>query len=315
MKKTVISLLAMLVSVAAFGQRVDSVGCSSHTVIYEYKINTQDEEGKPVTDVCELVVQASKKVTKCTPMINYLRQKGLVSDGDIWGDKVKGTPFLRAHADITRMHLPIVFTGYPKGKVTTQEMIVPHLYISTDKYRKPQWKLGKDNQTIDGHLCHAATVVYAGKTWHVWYTQDAGISAGPWKLQGLKGLIVSATDEEGIHSFRMKEVRKEQLPILYHGDEWEHHASTKAMKIIRKTPEEMVAFRDSLFGNDKYIQYPLYYEDEETLYKYAQPVLFARDLPEESFRQVCWNYYYVLLDSNGRKIRCFGRKYQPLELK
>ena len=313
MKRLIISVVAAFVCMITFGQNKEVIDNSSHSVIYEYKINTLDEEGKPVTDVCELVVQASKKVTKCTPMINYLRQKGLVTDGDIWGDKVKGTPFLRAHADITRMHLPIVFTGYPKGMVTTQEMIVPHLYISTDKYRKPQWKLGKDIQTIDGHLCRAATVAYAGKTWHVWYTHDAGISAGPWKLQGLKGLIVSATDEEGIHSFRMKEVREEQLPILYYGDEWEHHASTKAMKIIRKTPEEMVAFRDSLFGNDKYIQYPLYYEDEEKLYKYAQPVLFARDLPEESFRQVCWNYYYVRLD--GGKIRQCGRKYQPLELK
>ena len=313
MKKTVISLLAMLVSVVAFGEKKDSVDCSSHTEIYEYKINTLDKDDKPVTDVCELVVQVGRKVTKCAPMIAYDTQTGVEQVRFDSHDKEQRLQSLREYGAITMMHLPIVFTGYPKGKVTTQEMIVPHLYISTDKYRKPQWKLGKDTQTIDGHLCHAATVVYAGKTWHVWYTQDAGISAGPWKLQGLKGLIVSATDEEGIHSFRMKEVREEQLPILYHGEEWEHHASTKAMKIIRKTPEEMVAFRDSLFGNDKYIQYPLYYDDKVS--EYTQTVLFARDLPEESFRRVCGNYYYVLFDRDGYKLRHWGRKYQPLELK
>lgn len=309
MKRLIISIVALFVCMVTFGQNKEVIDNSSHTVIYDYKINTVDVEDTPVTDVCELAVQVGKNVTKCSPIIFYLGQKGEIKD---FFNKEKGLPFVKAYADITRMHLPIVFTDYPKGKITTQEMIIPNLYIATDKYSKIKWKLSKETTTINGYFCYAATANYAGKKWNVWYTKDKGISAGPWKLQGLKGLIISATDEEGIHSFSMKDFMEEKMPIYYHSDEWERHVSTDSMKIVKSTSAEMIAFRDSIFGNEKYIKNPWYYDDK--LYSYRQTWIYQYALPQESFYNVCGSYYYIEVDEN-LNMKHLGRKYQPLELK
>ena len=313
MKKTVISLLAMLVSVVAFGEKKDSVDCSSHTVIYEYKINTLDKDDKPVTDVCELVVQVGRKVTKCAPMIAYNTQTGVEQVRFDSHDKEQRLQSLREYGAITMMHLPIVFTGYPKGKVTTQEMILPNLYVATDKYRKPRWQVSGETKTLNGHLCHAATAQLAGKTWHVWFTKDAGISAGPWKLQGLKGLIVSATDEEGIHSFQMKEIKEEKMPIYYYHDKWEAHLSHKTMKIMKTTSQEMISLRSSLFDNPEYLDNPLYYDDTA---KYGTAAWMQFDSVGLAFSYKGCNYFTcakVKAEDGHEYWPYCVHKFQPLE--
>lgn len=120
MKRLLIRVVAAFVSMIVFGQNKEVIDNSSHTIIYEYKINTVDVEDNPVTDVCELAVQVGKNTTKCSPIIFYLGQKGEIKD---FFNKEKGLPFLKAYADITRMHLPIVFTGYPEENPLLQELI------------------------------------------------------------------------------------------------------------------------------------------------------------------------------------------------
>ncbi len=51
-----------------------------------------------------------------------------------------------------------------------------------------------------GYHCHAAKCTYGGREWKVYYTNDIPLLPyGPWKLNGVKGLVLKAEDSE--HNF------------------------------------------------------------------------------------------------------------------
>lgn len=63
------------------------------------------------------------------------------------------------------------------------------------------WTLAERQDSVLGHECMEATVHYAGRDYTAWYAPEIPISAGPWKLYGLPGLILKAEDSEGLFQF------------------------------------------------------------------------------------------------------------------
>lgn len=59
-----------------------------------------------------------------------------------------------------------------------------------------QWKLLDEHQMINGYDCRKATGLFGGRIWTVWYAIDIPIASGPWKLNGLPGLILMASDND-----------------------------------------------------------------------------------------------------------------------
>ena len=90
--------------------------------------------------------------------------------------------------------------------------------VSIDKFMYqediPQidWVLSDSTKEICGYLCHQATASFRGRNWIVWYC-DIPKSVGPWKLNGLLGLILEAQTEDKEHTFTAISVRKSNSPI------------------------------------------------------------------------------------------------------
>ncbi|MDO4770595.1 MAG: GLPGLI family protein [Porphyromonas sp.] len=53
-----------------------------------------------------------------------------------------------------------------------------------------------------------STATVLGRRWTVWYTLEVPTPAGPWKLWGLPGLIVEATEAEGLFAFSLSSFEK-----------------------------------------------------------------------------------------------------------
>lgn len=85
--------------------------------------------------------------------------------------------------------------------------VQPNIYYDEDI---PQfdWKLEEGNTIICGYVCQHASASFRGRTWKVWYAPDLPYQDGPWKLQGLPGLIMRAEDTEGDFYFEAKEIIK-----------------------------------------------------------------------------------------------------------
>lgn len=56
------------------------------------------------------------------------------------------------------------------------------------------WKLYNEVQTIANFKCHKATTNFRGRKYEVWYTTEVPVNFGPWKFNGLPGLILKVND-------------------------------------------------------------------------------------------------------------------------
>lgn len=99
------------------------------------------------------------------------------------------------------------------GKVSIDKFMyheeVPHI----------DWALSDSTKEICGYLCHQATATFRGRNWIAWYC-DIPKSAGPWKLNGLPGLILAAETEDKEHTFSAISVRKSSSPITVNDTEY-----------------------------------------------------------------------------------------------
>jgi GLPGLI family protein len=70
-----------------------------------------------------------------------------------------------------------------------------------DKARIISWELLNETKNINSFSCQKAIGNFRGRTYIVWFTNDIPVSLGPWKLNGLPGLILEATDSLNQYQF------------------------------------------------------------------------------------------------------------------
>lgn len=72
---------------------------------------------------------------------------------------------------------------------------VPELtYLIPDKDINISWKIHNDTKKINDYNCQKATAKFRGREWTAWFCSDLPYQFGPWKLNGLPGLILEAYD-------------------------------------------------------------------------------------------------------------------------
>lgn len=59
-----------------------------------------------------------------------------------------------------------------------------------------EWELINENKILGSFNALKAITSFRGRNYTAWYTQDVKVDVGPWKFQGLPGLILQVTDEE-----------------------------------------------------------------------------------------------------------------------
>lgn len=251
MKKILVIMMAFVLTIGAQAQR-DTIGVSRFTAIYRYECRTTDADGQPVTDSMYIAVQTSGGITKSFPYEEYDRQK-------------KGRARIADGYRAAQMHMGTVFTNYPEGSITTQEMLYPYRYMTDEPLEKQKWELTNIQDSICGYPCQSATAKYHGVTWNVLYTEDVPASIGPWKLGGLPGLITKASDAKGIHTFTLYGFHQEESPIIFTKYvTWIVPDSRGKFAAQRVDYQEMkaskfLAYKKKVLGNPRYLTDPTYY--------------------------------------------------------
>ena len=94
-----------------------------------------------------------------------------------------------------------IYKNYPSGKLTHTEKICMDWFRYEEDIPKLEWELTDSVINVLGYDCQSAKCRFRGKEWTAFYTEDIPMSEGPWKLQGLPGLIMKASDENGFYTF------------------------------------------------------------------------------------------------------------------
>ena len=104
------------------------------------------------------------------------------------------------------------YKNYPKGKLTIWAPRATVYQIEED-YEKQAWTLVNDSvKTVFGYECQLATCHFQGREYKAWYTTEIPYQEGPWKFNGLPGLITEVYDTKNHYHFTLVSVKKDHLP-------------------------------------------------------------------------------------------------------
>lgn len=99
---------------------------------------------------------------------------------------------------------------YEKKKMFTKEIIANFSFLAKEDIPVLQWKIAKDTISIAGVFCLKATTIIDGKIWEVWFAPSLPFQSGPWKLQGLPGLIIEAQNERKNTTYKFAGIENEK---------------------------------------------------------------------------------------------------------
>ena len=102
-----------------------------------------------------------------------------------------------------------IFKNYPQDKLTHTEKICMDYFRYEEDLPELEWELTDSVTNVLGYVCHEAKCTFRGREWTAFYTEDIPLMEGPWKLHGLPGLIMRASDKEGHYLFECVGIKSE----------------------------------------------------------------------------------------------------------
>lgn len=145
------------------------------------------------------------------------------------------------------------------------------IYVTTEinyvayEYEEPNninWKIKNEFKTVAGYKCQRAEVTKYGRTWIAWFTTDIPFQFGPYKFNGLPGLIAEIYDTKDDYHYTLYSFRKRKYTCK----------SANVATNAKKTTKEKVAevFKNRLAGRMRlHEQYLENKEDIEMLRRNA----------------------------------------------
>lgn len=89
---------------------------------------------------------------------------------------------------------------------TANHTITPVLKV-VDK-RPFQWKIYNENAKILNYKVNKATTKFGGRIWTAWYSNVLSFTDGPYKFNGLPGLILKISDDSQNHQYELIAIEK-----------------------------------------------------------------------------------------------------------
>ena len=142
-----------------------------------------------------------------------------------------------------------IYKNYPAGKVTTLDKIVMNRFRCEEDNEIPVWELLPDTMTIISYPCQKAVCNFKGRNYEVWFTSEIPRSEGPWKLHGLPGLILKATDSQGHYIFECTGLTNKNEQLLYGADGHESISRKNLNKIYERYATDPMGYVSSTAPN------------------------------------------------------------------
>ncbi len=116
-----------------------------------------------------------------------------------------------------------ILKSFPDKTVKTFDSAGLDKFYYVETPEEWAWEIGDSTKTILGYECVQATTDFHGRKWTVWFTPEIPLQNGPWKFDGLPGLIMEATSDGGEYSFIATGVQQTDKTIipLYLADSYE----------------------------------------------------------------------------------------------
>ena len=236
----------LLFALSAMGQKQKAMRIT-YKVVYTYSSDLAPRHDVSYLDVQDDGVSCfySHYFVKSQEIQDSINRRGSVSI-DMMSKAI--APYDGGQPDFVYKHIPA------EGKLTFATY-----HVDWFKYSEPipalQWKIEGKDSVIAGYHCQAATTSLRGRRWRAWFTLDIPVSDGPWKLCGLPGLILRATDEQGYFDFDCTGIASIEIPpIELAKNNYVSCTPEEAFKMEQERRENPLAFLNRQFGGQQ--QFP-----------------------------------------------------------
>lgn len=179
----------------------------------------------------------------CSQFFNLQRyyNDSLLNDPD--GEKAWGQMMLKAIHSHQYNSMPIaktslhayLYKNYPQGQLTVADQLVGTYFGQYEEtYASQKWMMEDSTKQVLGYTCQKAECDFRGRHYVAWFTPDIPISDGPWKFNGLPGLILEVYDSKHYFHFLADGIRQHgtQSVTFYNVGEYQNTTREKARKYI-----------------------------------------------------------------------------------
>ncbi|WP_345948209.1 GLPGLI family protein [Mucilaginibacter sp. PAMB04274] len=186
--KPYLTIFLFLLAVIVKAQKTDTAQAIVHYKFTHVRDTTNRD--KPLVENMMLLVgnQASAYKSYDRKMRSEQMRKNIAEQVAL------GTGQMKINSTAGGLGPDVEYYQYPnEKKLLVKERLVNN-YVVEEKLPVLNWKISPDTATIGGLQCQKATTHFKGRDYTAWFCADLPYRTGPWKLQGLPGLIVEATD-------------------------------------------------------------------------------------------------------------------------
>ena len=164
---------------------------------YSYQVNKEDTLSKQKE---QMVLKIAKNFSFYASL-NKSKLKDLEKN---WKES-DGLPD-RKSLPRTKLYYTIVKEYVKNQMIFGDSFGQSHFYFSKD-LEKFEWKLTEEQKEILGYSCKKATTKFAGRDYVAWYTTEISVADGPYKFQGLPGLILAVYDSSKHFQYTVSSIK------------------------------------------------------------------------------------------------------------
>ena len=220
MKKILLVLFSIYFTTSIFAQKYE--------IEYEQTTNLD----LLITSYNKLLLEGGKSI--------YYQQNQEIdrasSDNEILEPDVKITPF--------------IIKDYKSKKIVYNQSIVTKIFFIEENLPLQKWNLIDESKKINNFICKKATTTFRGRNYIAWYTEDIPIIGGPWKFDGLPGLILEVKSDDDAYKIKaisIKNTNEQNQPLFKYDEKelitWKDYCE-KFQEFIERIKKNMKADSD-----------------------------------------------------------------------
>jgi len=141
-----------------------------------------------------------------------------------------------------------VYTNFNEKTVVENTKPYQSYYLCKEELPQIDWNITNEIKSKDGIELTKATTTFRGRNYDVWFSYEYPISIGPWKFQGLPGLIFEVIDQTKPFNYQwqLKKISNKKGIIPFTGKNIKNVISTR--ELLQKFKEEQMNETDIIMS-------------------------------------------------------------------
>lgn len=214
MKQFLTCLMAAF-TVSVYAQTTDKVVAKvkydfSHVQDTNNRVQIHTEQMQLAVGKNASLYTSSIKIAQALQLIQMIKADAEQAGGNSVLASVSSTAPASAYGSSKTINLPTLtdyYCFFREQKFYTKEQLIEE-YLVVEGIPVINWQISTDTINLSGIRCQKATAYFRGRHWIAWYSEELPFQSGPWKLNGLPGLILEAYDDRMEVQFKFAGIEK-----------------------------------------------------------------------------------------------------------